>query len=368
MKKKTTVAVFFGGKSVEHEVSILSALNVITAIDRDKYDIVLIGIDRQGHWYLNEKSRFLLQERDPRRIQLSKNLEEIIMVPAGNSNQLINLKTQKKLGSIDVAFPVLHGTYGEDGSIQGMFRLADIPYVGADVLGSAVGMDKDVTKRLLRDAGIPVPRFITFTRAQLTAARSFDTVEKTLGYPMFVKPVHLGSSVGVSKVQQSRELKKAVEDAFKYGRKILFEEYVDGREIECSVLGNDDPIASLPGEIIPKDDFYSYDAKYIAEDGAILEVPAKLSQNLVSKIQDCAIRVFKTLCCQGMARVDFFLRGKEELIVNELNTIPGFTKISMYPKLWEVSGISYTELIDKLIQLALERHETEQRLKTTAHN
>jgi len=365
MSKKTTVAILFGGKSAEHEVSLQSAKNVIAAIDKEKYDVVLIGIDNKGHWYLSESSKFPLNEDDPKLIKLQKLGDSVAVAPGENAGHLINLSDSRTIGPIDVVFPVLHGTYGEDGTVQGLLKLANVPFVGAGVLGSAVGMDKDVMKRLLRDAGIPIASFLVFDRLWHDEI-DFNKVKDSLGLPVFVKPTNLGSSVGISKVGSDKEFQKAVELAFRYDNKVMVEECIEGREIECSVLGNVNPIASLPGEVIPKRQFYSYEAKYIDEDGAILDIPAKLDDKITKKVQDYAIKTFKVLCCEGMARVDFFLSQTGDVIVNEINTIPGFTNISMYPKLWEVSGIGYSELIDRLIQLAIERFNKEQQLNTDA--
>ncbi len=320
MGKKIKVAIIFGGKSAEHEVSLQSAKNIIRAIDKKKYWVVPIKIAKNGRFDF------------------------------------------KKLCSVDVAFPVLHGPFGEDGTIQGLLKLAGIPFVGAGVLGSAVGMDKDVMKRLLRDAQMPIAKFLVFKNSD---SLDFESIVKKLGLPLFVKPANLGSSVGINKVKNKKDFSKAIADAFQYDRKILVEEYIQGREIECSVLGNDNPIASVPGEIIANDEFYSYKAKYIDENGAMLEIPAKIPEDTKKKVQDLAIKTFKTLCCEGLARVDFFLRKNSDVVVNEINTIPGFTAISMYPKLWETSGIAYKELIDKLIQLSLKRFYQEQKLKTS---
>ncbi len=358
------IAVIFGGKSAEHEVSLQSAKNIIDAIDKNKYELVLIGIDKDGKWFLNEKSTFLLNENNPKSIQLNKSQEEIAIVPKGDSNQLITQSTLTAKGHIDVAFPVIHGPYGEEGSIQGLLKLANIPCVGADILGSAIGMDKDVMKRLLRDAGLPVPKFLVMERS-FPEGHRYERIIDLLGKPLFVKPANLGSSVGINKVRNQKEFEEAIKIAFRYSNKILAEEFIQGREIECSVLGNENPIASVPGEIIVQTEFYSYEAKYIDEHGAILSIPAKLPERTTKAIQAYAIKVFRVMCCQGMARVDFFLRGKDEIIVNEINTIPGFTKISMYPRLWEASGISYTELIDRLIQLAVERHGIEHGFSTS---
>jgi len=261
-------------------------------------------------------------------------------------------------------FPVLHGPFGEDGTVQGLLKLANIPFVGASVLGSAIGMDKDVMKRLLRDARVPIGRFHVYGRSAADRIK-FTPLTKDLGQPLFVKPANLGSSVGISKVEKRSELEAAVRNAFRFDNKILIEEFIEGREIECSVIGNDDPIASLPGEIVTGHNFYSYDAKYIDDQGSRLEIPAKLPRAIVKSVREIAIKTYRTLCCEGMARVDFFVKANGQVLVNEINTIPGFTQISMYPKMWAASGISYPKLIDRLIQLALQRFRQEQKLRTS---
>jgi len=363
MKRRLRVAILFGGRSAEHEISLISAKNIVEAMNKKRYEVVLIGIDKKGQWHLNEASRFLLPRDNSRLTQFRKVGDPVALVPGKKTKQLVRLSSRRALGAVDVVFPVLHGPFGEDGTVQGLLKLADVPFVGAGVLGSAVGMDKDVMKRLLRDAGIRTARFLVWDRS--SSAIKFEDVQRELGAPFFVKPANLGSSVGISKVGDRGQFERAVQDAFQYDPKILLEEHIQGREIECSVLGNDHPIASVPGEIIPRHEFYSYEAKYLDENGAAFEVPAKLPDPLIKEIQELSIKTFKALCCEGMARVDFFLRDNREVIVNEINTIPGFTKISMYPKLWEASGISYPELIDRLIQLALERFAREKRLKTS---
>lgn len=360
-KKKINVGILFGGKSAEHEVSLQSAKNIIDAIDREKYRPVLIGIDKSGRWLMHDEADYLLNANDPKLIKLNQSTRRVALVPQ-NDGKLTSFNSNEELESIDVVFPVVHGPFGEDGALQGLLKMADIPFVGAGVLGSAVGMDKDVMKRLLRDAGIPVAGF--------TAVRfnedlpGYAAIIAKLGEPFFVKPANLGSSVGISKVHDAAEYNQAVTSAFNYDNKILLEENIQGREIECSVLGNDDPVASLPGEIIPRHEFYSYDAKYIDEQGAALEIPANLPEDTVNRIRELSLAAFKVLSCEGMARVDFFLRGDADIILNEINTIPGFTSISMYPRLWKASGISYVELIDRLIQLAIKRFERERRIRT----
>jgi len=360
-KKKIRVGILFGGKSAEHEVSLQSAKNVIDAIDKEKYDPVLIGINKEGKWLLNDQSQFLLNSDNPKLIKLNQASDNVALVPQ-HGGELANLTTKQSGAAIDVIFPILHGPHGEDGTVQGLLKLAGVPFVGSGVLGSAVGMDKDVMKRLLRDAEIPIGRFITLKDTDKRV--SFDDASKKLSVPFFVKPANMGSSVGVSKVTKEGDFEDAVENAFRYDRKIIFEEYIDGRELECSVLGNDEPIASVPGEVISNHEFYSYEAKYIDEHGAILEIPAKIPEKTKKKVQELAVKVFKVTSCEGLGRVDFFLKDNGDVVVNEINTIPGFTAISMYPKLWEESGISYSELISRLIQLAIERFNKEQRIQT----
>ncbi len=362
VKKKINIGILFGGKSAEHEVSLQSAKNIVEALDKEKYNPILIGIDKSGKWLLQESAAFLLNVENPALIQLNQSSEAVALIPQSNGN-ISNFTARDHNLAIDVVFPILHGPFGEDGTVQGLLKLANIPFVGAGVLGSAVGMDKDVMKRLLRDADIPIGKFITVGTGQEIPA--YEELKRQIGVPCFIKPANMGSSVGISKVNNDSEYQAAVKQAFMYDTKIIIEEYIAGREIECSVLGNDKPIASIPGEVISTHEFYTYEAKYIDENGAKLEVPAKVSDDLVKNLQDMAIQVFKTLNCEGLARVDFFLTPDNKIVVNEINTMPGFTKISMYPKLWEVSGISYTELIDRLIQLAVERFDKERKLKTT---
>ncbi len=355
--KKIRVAILFGGKSAEHEVSIQSAKNVYNSLDKKKYDVSLIGIDKKGDWHLCPE-QYLLDAS----FSQQKVLDAMDTVSLSTKDGTRGLVTASLSQPIDVVFPILHGPFGEDGSMQGLLKLANIPFVGSGVLGSAVAMDKDVAKRLLRDAGLPISQFLVYRKGDTI---SFAEVTKKLGLPCFVKPANLGSSVGVSKVQTEKELKKAVEDAFAYDTKILIEEFIPGREIECSVLGNEDPIVSIPGEIIAIHDFYSYEAKYLDENGANLNIPANLSPEKIKEVQALALKTFSVLCLEGMARIDCFFTPDEKFYINEANTIPGFTNISMYPKLWEASGISYSELVDRLIELALQRHKGQQELKTT---
>ncbi|MCL2602815.1 MAG: D-alanine--D-alanine ligase [Treponema sp.] len=358
MGRKLKVAILFGGKSAEHEVSLQSAKNVSDFIDKNKYEPVLIGIDKSGRWFSggdngdagNNASSFLLNTDDPRRICLNPSGSPVALLP--------------QIDGVDAVFPILHGPFGEDGTVQGLLKLADLPFVGAGVLASAVGMDKDVMKRLLRDAGLPIGKFRALSYEEKVP--DFDEVSAALGLPLFVKPANMGSSVGVSKVRTKDEFLASLATAFEYDTKVMIEEFIPGREIECSVLGSPaDAAASIPGEIKPRREFYSYEAKYIDEHGAELIIPAALPAETVKHAQELSLAVFKTLCCDGLARVDFFLKDDGSLFINELNTMPGFTRISMYPKLWEASGISYTKLIDRLIELAVLRFQREKKLKTS---
>ena len=361
MKKRLTVALLFGGKSAEHEISLISARNIVAAMDKNKYNIVAIGIDKQGCWHLDEGAKLLLGG-ERARVEFPDAKNATAIMPGKSATPVVRQRGALGLTGIDVVFPILHGPFGEDGTVQGLLKLANLPFVGAGVLGSAVGMDKDVMKRLLRDAGIAIGKFVAFERSDKI---SFAKVKRALGMPIFVKPANLGSSVGISKVTKPSQFSAAVREAFRYDNKIVIEEFIAGREIECSVLGNDHPIASLPGEIIVNHDFYSYDAKYLDAHGSRLEIPAKLPAKVIKQIRQTAIQVYKALCCEGMGRIDFFIQKNGRVLVNEINTIPGFTKISMYPKMWEATGISYTKLIDRLIGLALERFRREQRLKVS---
>ena len=360
MKNKLRVAILFGGRSAEHEISLISARNIVAEMDKSKYEVVAIGIDKQGRWFYDKGARLLRDEQ--KQVMPFNDAQLTAILPGARQSSVVTLGGDSL--EIDVVFPVLHGPFGEDGTVQGLLKLANLPFVGASVLGSAIGMDKDVMKRLLRDASIPIGRFHAYDRS-IANGIQFSRIKKALGQPLFVKPANLGSSVGISKVASRSELEAAIRKAFRFDNKILVEEFIKGREIECSVLGNEDPIASVPGEIVTGHDFYSYDAKYIDEQGSRLEIPAKLPRAIVRTVQEIAITTYKTLCCEGMARVDFFVKTDGQVLVNEINTIPGFTQISMYPKMWEASGIPYPKLIDRLIQLALQRFRQEQNLRTS---
>jgi D-alanine-D-alanine ligase len=386
--KKTRVGILFGGRSGEHEVSLLSAASVLNAIDKEKYEVVPIGITKDGRWLTAEHAENLLTGKlvlEPRNLRagdpettspaavLARG-ESVVVPPEPVHRQggLVPFQTDAALTrrasdraiNVDVIFPVLHGTFGEDGTIQGLLELADIPYVGAGVLGSAAGMDKDIMKSLFIAARIPIVKHVTILRRawESEPKKIQKLVESKLIYPVFVKPANLGSSVGISKAHNRKELGPAIEEAAKFDRKIVIEQGVGGkkdkaREIECSVLGNDEPAASVPGEIVPGKEFYDYTAKYLDE-GSQLIIPAKLTKAETKKVQALAVAAFQAVDCSGLARIDFLMDPKtRKIFLNEINTMPGFTAISMYPKLWASSGLAYADLIDRLIQLGIERHE-----------
>jgi len=368
-KKRLRVGVVFGGRSGEHEVSLASAASVIKALDPAKYEAVPIGISKDGRWLAGSPAQKMLPEvlRQGQGVMLSAdpNVGALVPVDAPSGSDLPANSLPASGLKVDVVFPVLHGTYGEDGTVQGLLELANLAYVGSGVVGSAVGMDKDMQKRLFLQAKIPVGDFLAFPRSEWEQdrARIMKVLQKKFRFPVFVKPATLGSSVGMSKAHNRAELSAALDLAAEFAQKIVVERAIRGREIELSVLGNDDPKASIPGEIIPHREYYDYAAKYL-EEGTRLLIPAKLSRAQVRRLQDYAVRAFRCLECRGMARVDFFLeRPSGKILLNEVNTIPGFTSISMYPKLWEASGLSYRDLIDRLIELALAEHREKQRTK-----
>ncbi|MFT0212063.1 D-alanine--D-alanine ligase [Pseudomonas sp. F1_0610] len=361
---KIHVGIVFGGKSTEHEVSLQSAKNIIQAIDKKRFEISLFGVDKTGQWQLMDAANFLLNENDPSLIALNHS-HQTLSLPLSQAQQIsVETAGQSQLKNVDVIFPIVHGHLGEDGALQGLLRSVNIPFVGTHILGSAICMDKDITKRLLRDAGLNIAPFITLKRSDY-AHCSFEKIKTELGLPFFIKPANLGSSVGVSKVDNQQEFAKAMKLAFEFDHKVLVETTIVGREIECAVLGNDYPQASICGEIIVADQFYAYETKYISSGAAKIVIPAAISSRVQEKIQHIAIKAYKVLECLGMARVDIFLTQNEQVIINEVNTLPGFTNISMYPKLWEASGLSYSDLITKLIELALQRHRQDSALLNT---
>jgi D-alanine-D-alanine ligase len=370
-KRKIRVGILFGGRSGEHEVSLTSASGIMKAIDKDKYDVVPIGITKEGRWMVGGDPMRLLRaaaDMPPLLAALAEKEAETpqtVLVPLEPGPSALTRAGAPM--EIDVIFPVLHGPYGEDGTVQGLLELTGLPYVGAGVTASAVGMDKAIAKDIFRTHGLPVLPYQVVLRKAWEADPSgvVSECETTLHYPMFTKPVNLGSSVGVSKAHNRAELAAGLDVAARYDRKLLVEQGIEAREIEVGVLGNDEPIASVPGEIIPSREFYSYAAKYI-DDASQLLIPAPISEEHTGQARRLAIQTYTAIDCAGMARVDFLLdKESDQLWLNELNTIPGFTPISMYPKLWEASGISYTELIDHLIQLALERHQDKGRSTTS---
>jgi D-alanine-D-alanine ligase len=401
--KKLRVGVLFGGRSGEHEVSLLSAASVVEALDKSKYEVVPIGITKEGRWLTADHAERLLhgkeslESRSPERAGVARSgaqgrhlragdpeatpgfallaRGESIMVPPVPGTELqafssdaLHRRVSDRAIDVDIVFPVLHGTFGEDGTIQGLLELADIPYVGAGVLGSAAGMDKAVMKELFRAAGLPIVKHVTILRKQWEdgSKRVRRSIESALKYPLFVKPANLGSSLGISKVRERSELDAAMDEAAKFDRKLVVEQGVGGgkgraREIECSVLGNDEPQASVAGEIVPSAEFYDYAAKYVDE-GSQLIIPAKLTRTQQKRVQQLAVRAFLAVDCSGLARVDFLGDPRTgRIFVNEINTMPGFTSISMYPKLWAASGVPYAALLDRLIQLGLERHAEKKR-------
>ncbi len=367
MTRRLRIGLVFGGRSGEHEVSLRSARSIFDALDRDRYEPVLVGIDHDGRWHLQDSALALL-DAPGTPLALDANAPEVTLAPSESPSSLVPISPSSgsSPSSVDVFFPVLHGTYGEDGTLQGLLEMAGVPYVGSGVLGSSTGMDKDFAKRLLRSAGLPVVEGFTLRASdaqdpEVIASR----IEATLGWPVFVKPANMGSSVGVSKARDRASLSAGLSDAFRYDTKVLIERGHRVREIEVAVLGNDHPEASVPGEVVPKHEFYSYEAKYIDENGAALCIPAPLDDAQTARVRSLALEAFRALDLAGLARVDFFLdRDTGELFVNEVNTLPGFTRISMYPKLWEATGLPYPRLVDRLIALAQERFAVRQGLST----
>jgi D-alanine-D-alanine ligase len=364
---KIRVAVLFGGRSGEHEVSLASARSVMAALDKDKYEIHAVGIDRDGRWISQGDPMALLTGASPAEPASESTGSDALPV-ASAGRELVPGTASAHFPVVDVVIPILHGTYGEDGTVQGLLELADLAYVGADVLGSAVGMDKIIQKAVLSAHGLPIVEYVAILRAHWHSEPDavLAEIEQHLTYPVFTKPANAGSSVGVAKAHDRDELRRGLDLASRFDRKLLIEAGIDAREIECSVLGNDEPIASVPGEVLPSNEFYDYSAKYIDNTSGLV-IPAELTEEQTRQVQSLAVRAFLAIDCAGMARVDFFLdRISGRFYVNELNTIPGFTEISMYPKLWEASGLPYPRLLDRLIELALERRE-DKRLSQTRY-
>ncbi len=363
MSSKINLGILFGGRSGEHEVSLMSARSVISVLDKSKYNVVEIGITHQGEWVTGDNVSDAMSKND------TGHLPRIFILPEPNNaivyRRAVDTNTISPLAKLDVVFPVLHGSYGEDGTLQGLLEMADLAYVGAGVLGSSIGMDKGLFKDVMKAQGIPVVDWIVSSRTQVETNLNalINSAEELSAYPLFVKPANMGSSVGISKCKNRSDLMEGILDAVRYDRRILIEKGINAREIEVSVLGNDQPIASVPGEVIPSDEFYSYKAKYIDGKSGLI-IPAELSPEITEKIRAIAIHTYTAIDCAGMARVDFLLdKQTNEIFVNEVNTIPGFTSISMYPKLWEASGLSYARLIDRLIELAIERKYDRDRIE-----
>jgi D-alanine-D-alanine ligase len=370
-EKKLRIGVIFGGRSGEHEVSLASARSIIENLDPERYEVVPIGITKQGTWLLGIDPALLLET--------GRTMEDVVHQQTSTAVTLTGDPTVRRLiplpgqdvpagdGALDVIFPILHGTYGEDGRVQGLLEMANVPYVGSDVLGSALGMDKEKMKMVFQSVGLPVGPYLVFRRQQWERVPEeiLDTIEQRLGYPNFVKPVNLGSSVGISKAHDREELRQGIAEAAEYDRKIIIEAGINCRELECAILGNDEPIASVVGEIVPCNEFYDYNAKYIDNTSEIV-IPADIPSELAEEVRKKAVVAFAALDLSGMARVDFFLEKETNRIyINEVNTLPGFTQISMYSKLWAASGVVYTELLHRLIELGLERHADRQRNRTS---
>ncbi|WP_339696889.1 D-alanine--D-alanine ligase family protein [uncultured Roseivirga sp.] len=349
---KIRVAVVFGGRSTEHEISLISAQGILKNINRDLYQVIPLKIDIEGHWFLQNSEDVH-----------SNNGTPITLTQGKNSASILENGTGKILQEIDIVFPVLHGVFGEDGTIQGLLKMLNVAFVGCGVLASSTCMDKDVTKRLLRDANIPIAPYVCAT---WTHQPNFEKVKQELGLPLFIKPANLGSSVGVHKVNSKTEFETALKDALAYDSKVLIEQNINGREIEVAVMGNEKPQASLPGEIVNTAGFYDFESKYVSKDASSTHIPAKLTDEQILEVRETAKKAYATLGCEGLARVDFFISTDGIIMINEINTLPGFTPISMYPKMWEATGVSYSELIELLIQFGLERFEREQQLKIVA--
>ena len=370
-KKKRRIGLVFGGRSGEHEVSLASATSVMANVDSDKYEVVPIGITKEGAWLLGiEPARLIAAEQSVSEGGGAEETTAVTLTSDPRLRRLIPLEGSQPLeenGALDIIFPVLHGTYGEDGTLQGLLEMANVPYVGCGVLGAALGMDKEKMKMVFQSVGLPSVDYLVYRRNEWERSpeRIMDAIEQRLGYPCFVKPVNLGSSVGISKAHERGELEDAIHVAAQYDRKVIIERGINCRELECSVLGNDEPIASVVGEVIASNEFYDYNAKYLDNKSQVI-IPADIPQASAEEVRRQAITAFLALDLSGLARVDFFLEKESgRIYINEVNTMPGFTQISMYPKLWEASGLSYAQLLDRLIELAIERHEDKQRNRTS---
>ncbi len=370
-KKKIRVGLVFGGRSGEHEVSLASATSIMAKLDKDKYEVVPIGITKEGSWLLGtEPQKLLAAEQDVSAETATGETTAVTLTSDPHLRSLIPVHSGERLhdsGALDVIFPVLHGPYGEDGTLQGLLEMANVPYVGCGVLGSALGMDKEKMKMIFRSVGLPIVDYLVYRRGEWERSPEaiMDVIEQRFGYPCFVKPVNLGSSVGVNKAHDRGELEHAINVAAEYDRKIIIEQSLNCRELECAVLGNDEPVASVVGEVIPSNEFYDYNAKYIDNQSQVI-IPANIPKATADEVRRYALSAFRALDLSGLARVDFFL-GKDcdRVYINEVNTMPGFTEISMYAKLWEASGLPYPQLLDRLIELAFDRYDDKQRNRTS---
>ena len=359
MNSKIKLLILTGGPSTEHEVSLRSCKSITDTIDRSKYEITLVGIEKSGRWALLDMNNYLESNPGEAFYKMKPSDREVSIGYKNGKTQLT--ENGQVVKEVDVVFPVLHGAYGEDGVLQGILRSCNVAFVGVDLMASAIGMDKDVCKRLWRDAGIPIAAYEVITLSD-RSKYTYDLIRLRLGDTVFVKPANAGSSVGVHKVTDAASFEYALNDAFLYDRKILIEEAVAGIEVECAVLGNESPEASVVGEIKPTHSFYSYEAKYVDEGGANIRIPAEISKSVSDLIRETAIKAYTAIGAEGLSRVDFFLRPDESIIINEINTMPGFTSISMYPKMWEATGLSFPDLIDRLISLGMERHKVQSKL------
>jgi D-alanine-D-alanine ligase len=361
MNPEINVALLIGGPSTEHKISLISGNSIYKAINKKKYDVFVIGIDHDIRWWWYESDNFLEHADNPGSVSLASGGKEVHIKNVGGKVYLCD-SMSREVCHIDIFFPVLHGSYGEDGVLQGVLQSVGAAYTGVGLMASSVGMDKDLAKRVWRDEGIPVADFICLKKHESDSI-DFADAKKKLGLPMFVKPANAGSSVGVSKVTDESEYKAALAEAFRFDTKILLEEAVIGKEVECAVLGNEYPKASVMGEIIPKASFYSYEAKYLDDEGASMAIPACIDEQTSDTLRALAVRAFVTIGCEGLSRVDFFLTPEGKIVLNEINTLPGFTSISMYPKLWEATGLPYEQLIDEIILLGFQRYERDRKLE-----
>ena len=359
MKK---VAIVFGGQSAEHEVSVNSAKNIYNALDKTKYEAVLLGVSKSGSWYHFESASVFSQFPSLFDDRIQAHGSPVALISDQGRPYVHFLKSSSRI-QLDSAFPIIHGTHGEDGCIQGYFKMMNLPFVGCGVLASSAAMDKDVMKKLFISAGIKTPRFVTMTRKKM---KTYEQLSEELGSPFFIKPVNMGSSVGVHKVKSAADYATKIEDAFLYDHKVIVEEFIEGRELECSVLGHTESAkASVAGEVKAHHEFYSYEAKYLDANGASIIIPCELENSKMEELRALAVKTFEALNCEGLTRVDFFMKKNGDLYVNEINTLPGFTQISMYPKMWEATGIIYSDLISQLIELAFQKHESDAKLKTS---